>query len=111
MAQGGGGFQGSLNGNAGLIMRLFNATGCTKWDYSFDNATNTGLARGGIQWFDQSEPSQDTKGKPLRGFPYVGFSFLIGACPCLLSWTLVRDEVSAVGHLEWYTFVNFFDVR
>lgn len=54
--QGGGGFQGSLNGNAGLIMRLFNATGCTKWDYSFDNATNTGLTRGGIQWFDQSEP-------------------------------------------------------
>ena len=48
--------QGSLNGNAGLIMRLFNALGCTKWDYSFDNATNTGLTRGGIQWFDQSEP-------------------------------------------------------
>lgn len=54
--QGGGGAQGSLNGNAGLIMRLFNALGCTKWDYSFDNATNTGLTRGGIQWFDQSEP-------------------------------------------------------
>ncbi|MCR5583154.1 MAG: molybdopterin-dependent oxidoreductase [Eggerthellaceae bacterium] len=54
--QGGGGFQGSLNGNAGMIMRLFNATGCTKWDYSFDNATNTGLTRGGIQWFDQNEP-------------------------------------------------------
>ena len=29
--QGGGGAQGSLNGNAGLIMRLFNALGCTKW--------------------------------------------------------------------------------
>ena len=54
--QGGGGAQGSLNGNAGLIMRLFNALGCTKWDYSFDNATNTGLTRGGIQWFDQNEP-------------------------------------------------------
>ena len=54
--QGGGGAQGSLNGNAGLIMRLFNALGCTKWDYSFDAATNTGLTRGGIQWFDQSEP-------------------------------------------------------
>lgn len=54
--QGGGGAQGSLNGNAGLIMRLFNAMGCTKWDYSFDNATNTGLTRAGIQWFDQSEP-------------------------------------------------------
>ena len=54
--QGGGGFQGSLNGNAGMVMRLFNATGCTKWDYSFDAATNTGLTRGGIQWFDQNEP-------------------------------------------------------
>ena len=54
--QGGGGAQGSLNGNAGLIMRLFNALGCTKWDYSFDNATNTGLTRGGVQWFDQNEP-------------------------------------------------------
>ncbi|WP_165043968.1 molybdopterin-dependent oxidoreductase [Adlercreutzia sp. ZJ138] len=54
--QGGGGAQGSLNGNAGLIMRLFNATACTKWDYSFDNATNTGLTRAGVQWFDQNEP-------------------------------------------------------
>ncbi|ACV21850.1 Dimethyl sulfoxide reductase DmsA precursor [Slackia heliotrinireducens] len=50
------GSQGSLNGNAGLIMRLFNATGCTAWHYSFDAATNAGLTRGGIQWFDQSEP-------------------------------------------------------
>ncbi len=50
------GSQGSLHGNAGLIMRLFNATGCTKWDYSFDAATNAGLTRAGIQWFDQSEP-------------------------------------------------------
>lgn len=54
---GGGGAQGSLHGSSGLIMRMFNATGCTKWDYSFDNATNTGLTRGGIQWFDQNEPT------------------------------------------------------
>ena len=50
------GSQGSLNGNAGLTMRLYRATGCTYWHYSFDAATNTGLTRGGIQWFDQSEP-------------------------------------------------------
>lgn len=54
---GGGGAQGSLHGSSGLIMRMFNATGCTKWDYSFDNATNTGLTRAGIQWFDQNEPT------------------------------------------------------
>ncbi|NTU88731.1 MAG: molybdopterin-dependent oxidoreductase [Actinobacteria bacterium] len=54
---GGGGAQGSLHGSSGLIMRMFNATGCTKWDYSFDAATNVGLTRGGLQWFDQSEPA------------------------------------------------------
>ncbi|MEE0706155.1 MAG: molybdopterin-dependent oxidoreductase [Adlercreutzia sp.] len=70
--QGGGGAQGSLNGNAGLIMRLFNATGCTKWDYSFDNATNTGLTRAGIQWFDQSEP---------QDFVNSDYIFLCGANP------------------------------
>ena len=64
--QGGGGAQGSLNGNAGLIMRLFNALGCTKWDYSFDNATNTGLTRGGIQWFDQSEPQDFVNSARIR---------------------------------------------
>lgn len=66
------GSQGSLNGNAGLIMRLFNATGCTKWDYSFDNATNTGLTRAGIQWFDQSEP---------QDFVNSDYIFLAGANP------------------------------
>lgn len=70
--QGGGGAQGSLNGNAGLIMRLFNALGCTKWDYSFDNATNTGLTRGGIQWFDQSEP---------KDFVNSDYILLMGANP------------------------------
>lgn len=66
------GSQGSLNGNAGLIMRLFNATGCTKWDYSFDNATNTGLTRAGIQWFDQNEP---------QDFVNSDYIFLAGANP------------------------------
>lgn len=70
--QGGGGAQGSLNGNAGLIMRLFNALGCTKWDYSFDNATNTGLTRGGIQWFDQNEP---------KDFVNSDYILLMGANP------------------------------
>lgn len=50
------GSQGSLHGNAGLVKRLFNALEVTIWDYSFDIATNTGLTRGGIQWFDQNEP-------------------------------------------------------
>lgn len=66
------GSQGSYHGNAGLIMRLFNATGCTKWDYSFDNATNTGLTRAGIQWFDQSEP---------QDFVNSDYIFLAGANP------------------------------
>ena len=70
--QGGGGAQGSLNGNAGLIMRLFNALGCTKWDYSFDAATNAGLTRGGIQWFDQSEP---------KDFVNSDYILLMGANP------------------------------
>ena len=70
--QGGGGAQGSLNGNAGLIMRLFNALGCTKWDYSFDAATNAGLTRGGIQWFDQSEP---------KDFVNSNYILLMGANP------------------------------
>ena len=66
------GSQGSLNGNAGLIMRLFNATGCTKWDYSFDSGTNAGLTRGGIQWFDQSEP---------QDFVNSDYILLMGANP------------------------------
>ena len=66
------GSQGSLHGNAGLIMRLFNATGCTKWDYSFDTATNCGLTRAGIQWFDQSEP---------QDFVNSDYIFLAGANP------------------------------
>lgn len=70
--QGGGGAQGSLNGNAGLIMRLFNALGCTKWDYSFDAATNIGLTRAGIQWFDQNEP---------KDFVNSDYVLLMGANP------------------------------
>lgn len=70
--QGGGGAQGSLNGNAGLIMRLINALGCTKWDYSFDAATNVGLTRAGIQWFDQSEP---------KDFVNSDYILLMGANP------------------------------
>lgn len=70
--QGGGGAQGSLNGNAGLIMRLFNALGCTKWDYSFDAATNMGLTRAGIQWFDQNEP---------KDFVNSDYILLMGANP------------------------------
>lgn len=66
------GSQGSLNGNAGLIMRLFNATGCTKWDYSFDSATNAGLTRAGVQWFDQNEP---------QDFVNSDYIFLAGANP------------------------------
>lgn len=66
------GSQGSLNGNAGMIMRFFNATGCTKWDYSFDTATNAGLTRGGIQWFDQSEP---------QDFVNSDYILLMGANP------------------------------
>lgn len=70
--QGGGGAQGSLNGNAGLIMRLINALGCTKWDYSFDAATNVGLTRAGIQWFDQNEP---------KDFVNSDYILLLGANP------------------------------
>ena len=66
------GSQGSLHGNAGLIMRLFNAMGCTRWDYSFDSATNAGLTRAGIQWFDQSEP---------QDFVNSDYIFLAGANP------------------------------
>lgn len=66
------GSQGSLNGNAGLTLRLFNALGCTKWDYSFDAATNVGLTRAGIQWFDQNEP---------KDFVNSDYILLMGANP------------------------------
>jgi molybdopterin-containing oxidoreductase family molybdopterin binding subunit len=50
------GSQGMLNGDAGMLQRFFNALDCTYWMYSFDAATSGGLSRGGVQWFEQSEP-------------------------------------------------------
>lgn len=49
------GSQGMMNGNAGMMKRLFNATGCTLLDFSFDMAVAYGMIRAGLSWFDFNE--------------------------------------------------------